>query len=154
MSVMRRRIYIEELEINAALLDGFIHGYHNLDIKKFVKNMQEIIAQGTYNLEPLINVQHETYAMSEKGRVVIIEVTFADRILLRKEPPHLIVVQIKPNSTLSEVFNGPGDLAWNAALKGKEKRLITISKLKKLMLSVPNSQRIPNIENSLGLNSI
>jgi hypothetical protein len=116
--------------------------------------MQEIIAQGTYNLEPLIDVQHETYAISEKGRVVLIEVTFADRILLRKEPPHLIVVQIKPNSTLNEVFNGPGDLAWNAASKGKEKCLITISKLKKLMLSVPSSQRIPNYEKSLGLNSI
>lgn len=148
MSVMRRGIYIEELEINTALLDGFIHGYHNLDIKKYVKNTQEIIAQGTYNLEPFIDVQHETYAISEKGRVVLIKVTFADRILLRKEPPHLIVVQTKPNSALNEVFNGPGDLAWNAASMGKDKRVITISKLKKLMLKVPSSQCIPNHEST------
>jgi hypothetical protein len=146
MSVVRRSTNFTELESSAALLDGFIHGFHNLDIKRFVKNMQDIIAQGTYNLEPFIDLQHENYAISEEGRIVLIKATFAGRILLQREPPHLIVVQIKPNGALNEVFNGPGELAWNAASKGKEKRLITTSSLRKLMSTVPSSERIPKHE--------
>jgi len=146
MSVVRRPTFFRELDNSAALLDGFTRGYHNLDIKKFVKLMREIVAQQIYNLELSTDPQDEEYAKSYEGRMVLVEVTFARRIFLEKEPLHLIVVQIEPNGALNEIYNGPGDFAWNAATIIKDKRVITISKLKKIMLKVPNSRRIPNHE--------
>ncbi len=148
MSVVRNRTIFRELDNSATILDGFTHGYHNLDIKKFVKIMRDIVAQQTYNLELSTDPQHEEYATSHEGRMVLVKVTFARRIFLEKEPPHLIVVQIKPNGALNEIYNGPGDFAWNAATIRKDKRVITIPKLKKIMLKVPNSRRIPNHESS------
>jgi hypothetical protein len=62
-------------------------------------------------------------------------------------PNYYLGVQIHPNGTFSEVFNGPGAIAWEA-IKGRAApktnlHSVQIGALKKLQAKVHASDKIP-----------
>ena len=59
-------------------------------------------------------------------------------------PHYLIVVQITPDREWTEIYNGKGSVVWNnaGALQKNGQRPISIAKLKKLMDTVPESEKI------------
>lgn len=66
---------------------------------------------------------------------------------MRSEPDHLIVLRIKRNGSVREIFNGPGALPWrNANSKQTNGQcFIALSKLCELLTQVPEEERLPII---------
>ncbi len=84
-------------------------------------------------------------ATTQDGRYVQIKATQRTSVGIYGEPKHLIVLKLHRTGIAEEVFNGPGEVAWNAAGKpGKHsQRPITVTRLRRLMDSVPASERLP-----------
>jgi hypothetical protein len=102
-----------------------------------------LVAQ-KYNLTLLPITSDGHNALSKHNLKIKIISTLARRIILINPPEHLIVVQIRPNFEIREVFNGPGDFVWNEAkVLTNNHRLITLSRLRKLMDRVPNPDLSP-----------
>ena len=114
-----------------------------------VGNIGEVIAAYHYALKLLPPIAEKHDAVSEDGRLVQIKATQGVRqISLRSEPDYLIVLWINSKSgTVKEIYNGPGVCVWEACGKWASTgtRPIVLSKLRKLMLSVPVEQRIRQI---------
>ena len=74
--------------------------------------------------------------------------TFQVRCDRIKLSDFLIAIQIKEDGSWVEIYNGPGDLVWENAGKMQKngQRPISVAKLKALMKTVPDSQRIKPIE--------
>ena len=70
--------------------------------------------------------------------------TQIDRISISSEPQYLIVIQISSNGEWQEIYNGPGKIIWNNAGKMQKngQRQITLIKLRKLMKSIEETEKI------------
>lgn len=111
-----------------------------------IGSIGEVIVGKAYGLKLLpVGVKiHD--AITEEGRLVQIKATQKNRVALSSEPQYLIVIKVLPDGSWNEVYNGPGDLVWEKACEAKNKmRLIALSKLKFLMESVPEEEKIPRI---------
>ena len=66
-------------------------------------------------------------------------------VALRAQPDHLLVILLKKDGMIEEIYNGPGHLAWTNC--GKQQKngqsSISMSKLRHLMHEVPAEQRLP-----------
>lgn len=111
-----------------------------------VGSIGEVIAAHRYELTlyPASTEAHD--ASAANGRQVEVKATQGDSVALRAEPEHLIVLHIGRDGHATEVFNGPGALAWSncGALQKNGQRPISLSKLRKLMGQVTPSQRLPS----------
>lgn len=109
-----------------------------------VGSIGETIAAERYGLTlyPASTVTHD--AMSPCGREVQIKATQVGQVGLRSEPEHLLVLHLAQDGSVSEVFNGPGALAWNAAGKMQKngQRPISERKLRELAAVVVMADRI------------
>ena len=104
-----------------------------------VGSIGEVMAAHTYNLE-LLPASHEGHdARAEDGTLVQIKATQVKMVGLSSEPEHLLVIQIQGDGSFEEIFNGPGEVAWNAAgrMQKNGQRPIGLSKLAQLMKDVP-----------------
>lgn len=109
-----------------------------------VGSIGEVLAEYLYDLE-LLSASTEVHdARSKDGRMVQIKATQVKGVALRSEPEHLIVLKISKDGLATEVFNGPGVLAWNAAGKMQKngQRPISLSKLTMLMTQVSECDQI------------
>ena len=79
-----------------------------------------------------------------EGRNVQVKATQGKAVGLRCEPQHLLVLKLGKDGNFSEVFNGPGHLAWNNAgtMQKNGQRPISVSRLQSLMDMVPTHQRL------------
>ena len=93
----------------------------------------------------------ELYKASVKGydgevdsKKVQIKISQQDKILISQEPEYLIVLYLRKNGDIFEVYNGPGKQAWDNAGKMQKngQRPISLSKLKKLALLVEEKDKI------------
>ncbi|EKN3392658.1 hypothetical protein O1Y80_000808 [Yersinia enterocolitica] len=113
-----------------------------------VGSIGETTAAKRYGLK-LYQASVETHdAMSPCGRKVQIKATQAGRIGLRSQPEHLLVLHLSLNGIVSELFNGPGVLVWNAAGKMQKngQRPISARKLRNLAAVVAMEDRINLVE--------
>lgn len=112
-----------------------------------IGSIGEVIAADTYGLEllPASSKRHD--AKSPSGVLVQIKATQGSKVGLRDEPQHLIVLTISKDACVTEVFNGPGAIAWAVAgkLQRNGQRQIAVTKLKSLMNSVPPEARLEKL---------
>ena len=103
------------------------------------------MAEQHYSLElcPPSSPGHD--GRTDDGKLVQVKATQRGSIGLRAEPEMLLVLQLSPNGSFRDAFNGPGSIAWEAAgpLQKNGQRGISVSKLTQLLETVPEEQRIP-----------
>ena len=122
-------------------------GRHFTPDGHMVGSIGEVLAAYHYDLR-LYTASAETHdAIAKNGREVQIKATQSKSIGIRSEPEQLIVLALHKNGSNTEIYNGPGKLAWANAgkLQTNGQRNIGISKLKKLMASVPTHERLPRV---------
>lgn len=110
-----------------------------------VGSIGEVLAAHRYQLllQPASAEGHD--AVTTAGKQVQVKATQGQTVALRSEPIHLIVLHLARTGEATEIFNGPGSIAWQncGAMQKNGQRPIRLSKLKRLMSSVPQDQRIP-----------
>ena len=113
-----------------------------------VGSIGEVLVSERYGLTLLPNSTQTHDGEAKDGRLVQIKATQTKRIAISSEPDFLIAIQIQENGTWLEIYNGPGGLVWENAgkLQKNGQRPISVAKLKSLMKTVPDSQRIQPIE--------
>lgn len=109
-----------------------------------VGSLGEVLASHYYNLELLDCSMPCHDAKTKDGLFVQVKATQGDRVALRAEPEHLLVILLKKDGTIEEIYNGPGRLAWEHV--GKQQKNgqspISVTKLRQLMNEVPPEQRL------------
>ena len=110
-----------------------------------VGSIGEVIAAYRYDLELLPGVAETHDAKATDGSLVQIKATQVSRIGISSEPEHLLVLKLGRDGSATEVYNGPGSIAWKAAGKMQKtgQRPLSLSKLRKLMVSVDADERLP-----------
>ena len=112
-----------------------------------VGGLGEVWAQSLYGLHLLKNSAELHDAHAEDGRLVQVKATQRNAVAMSGEPDHLIVLRLLPNGTVKEEYNGPGAPAWAVAGKMQKngQRPLSLSKLRALMLTVPDDQKLPTV---------
>lgn len=112
-----------------------------------VGSIGEVVAAYIFDLglKPASTLAHD--ATSPDGKNVKIKLTQGDRVAIRHEPEHLIVLHRPKGGPMRIVFNGPGGLARAAAGKMHKngQRPISLSRLRQLAEEVPASKRLPEV---------
>jgi len=109
-----------------------------------VGSIGEVLAAAAYDLELLPPVTECHDALSGDGRKVQIKATQVRSVSLSSEPEYLLVIQIQPDGSFIEIYNGPGNIAWAAAgkLQKTGQRPISLYKLTRLMKSVQKPEQL------------
>ena len=110
-----------------------------------VGSIGEVIAAHRYGLELLGHSAQGHDARSVSGDLVEIKATQGSFVALREEPNHLIVLHLSKLGVASEVYNGPGAVAWSAAgaMQRNGQRPISLFRLRNLMVHIPEVLRLP-----------
>ena len=136
---------IREIFKIANELERMYPGRHFTPDGHMVGSIGEVIAAEEYGLE-LFEASHPVHdARTQDGRLVQIKATQGDRIAISECPEHLIVLKINRDGGFEEVYNGPGDIAWELA--GKRQKTgqchVSLAKLRAAMEEIPESDRLP-----------
>lgn len=113
-----------------------------------VGSLGEVLAQYRYDLDLFTASTERHDAQSRDGRLVQIKATQGTAgVGLRSEPEHLIVLRIKPDGSVEEVFNGPGSLAWDnaGAMQRNGQCRIALSTLRRLGTQISQEERVPEV---------
>lgn len=110
-----------------------------------VGSIGEAWAQWMYDLELFSQSNAGHDARAKTGALVQIKATQGKSVGIYSEPSHLIVLRIMADGTPVEIYNGPGELAWNSAgpMQKNGQRSLGTAKLSELMKQVPASARLP-----------
>lgn len=113
-----------------------------------VGSIGEVLAEHHYGLELCSPSFPGHDGRTADGKLVQVKATQRGRIGLRSEPEMLLVLHLSPDGTVHQVFNGPGSIAWEAAgpLQKNGQRAISVAKLRQLLETVPEEQRIPSAD--------
>lgn len=135
-----RKIY----EITRELEEMF-PGRHFTSDGHMVGSIGEVIAAEEYGFE-LFEASHPVHdARTQDGKLVQIKATQGDRIAIGERPEYLIVLRINRDGGFEEVYNGPGDIAWE--LVGKRQKTgqchVSLAKLRAAMAEIPECVRLP-----------
>jgi hypothetical protein len=141
---------VERLYEVVAELERLFLGRHFTPDGHLVGSIGEVLAASRYGLELLPSSTQSHDARTSNGTLVQIKATQGRSVGLRGEPQHLIVLHLTTRGSVTEVYNGPGALAWSAAGKRQSngQRPITLHKLRLLMKQVPSRLRIDEVETS------
>ena len=114
-----------------------------------VGSIGEVMVSYRYGLELLPHSYQGHDARAPNGTLVEIKATQGSSVALREEPQHLLVVHLGRQGQISEIFNGPGSIAWSAAGKMQRngQRPISLFKLKALMVEVAPQSRLSLADN-------
>ena len=109
-----------------------------------VGSLGEVIAAYDYDLRLLPPSTEGCDALTTDSKRVEIKTTQGCRIALRNPPDHLLVLKLRADGTVEEVYNGPGNEPWDQSGKMQKngQRPISLSKLKTLMKSVSEKNKI------------
>ncbi len=108
-----------------------------------VGSLGEVIAAHDYNLV-LLEPSAKTHDALKGSKQIQVKATQGKSVAMYGEPEHLLVLKLLKNGTAEEVYNGPGKPAWNNAgkLQKNGQRSISLSRLRVLMETVPESNRL------------
>jgi len=109
-----------------------------------VGSIGEVLAANRYGLELLPASAPTHDARASDGRLVQIKITQAKSVALRSAPEHLIVLHLARDGSTTEVYDGPGEPAWNGAgkMQSNGQRQISLRRLQTLMVDAPTTQRL------------
>ena len=109
-----------------------------------VGSIGEVLAADAYGLELFPSSFEVHDAKSKDGKLVQIKSTQVKSIGLSSKPDHLLMIQIQPDGSFLEIFNGPVESAWFAAgkLQKNGPRPITAYRLRILMKDIEDGFRL------------
>ena len=127
-----------------ATLEGHFPGRPFTPDGHLVGSLGEVLAAATYRLElnPCSSECHD--ARTTDGREVQIKATQGKSIGIRSSCDHLLVLKLMKDGSATEIYNGPGNLAWDAArpMQKNGQRPLGVAKMQALMSQVPIEQRL------------
>lgn len=135
---------VKELYKIVAEFEGLFPGRRFTPDGHLVGSIGEVIAAHRYGLSLLPGSTEVHDAQAPNGVPVQVKATQGKSVALRAEPKHLLVLFLAPSGEVTEVFNGPGSVAWAACgpMQRNGQRAIGLSKLRALMATVPSSARL------------
>jgi hypothetical protein len=103
-----------------------------------VGSVGEVVAAHRYGLTLFPSSTKIHDAEDNNGKRVQIKATQGSSVALSSEPDYLLVLRLMPSGECTEVFNGPGAIAWTACapMRKNGQRPISLTKLRELMKSV------------------
>ena len=115
---------------------------------RLVGDLGEIIAEEAYDIKLYDDSRKHHDAESPDGRKVQIKATMQTYLTFPCDhiPDYYLGIKIHPDGAFTEVFNGPGSIAWEA-IKGRQRtktnlHTIAIAALAALNERVPPEDRI------------
>lgn len=148
MAIMIPEAVREMLAIVAELCVAYPKKKFTLD-GRLVGDIGEVLVEDAYDLELFADVKKHHDAETSDGRLVQIKATMKKSLTFPADhvPNYYIGVQVHANGSFTEVFNGPGAIAWEAVkTRAKPKtnlHSVAISTLAKLQSKVDESDKIP-----------
>lgn len=135
---------IKEIYVITNELEQMFPGRHFTPDGHMVGSIGEVLVASRYGLRLLPSSAKTHDAIDQYGRSIQIKATQTNRVSISSEPDYLVVIKIEANGTYNELYNGRGSLVWQCAGKMQKngQRSISISKLRELMKSVPESDKI------------
>lgn len=135
---------IKELYRIVKRLEDTYPGRHFTPDGHLVGSLGEVYAAERYGLK-LFEASHPVHdAETANGKLVQIKATQGSRVALNDCPDWLIVLRITNDGEFVEVYNGPGQPAWD--LRGKRQKTgqyqVSLTKLMEAAQGIPNEQRI------------
>lgn len=116
---------------------------------RLVGDIGEVLAEEFYDIKLFEDLQKHHDATCSDGRHVQIKATMKKSLTFPVDhiPLYYIGIQIHSNGEFTEIFNGPGAVAWEAVKNRKATKTnlhsVSISALSKLNATVKDSDRIP-----------
>lgn len=116
---------------------------------RLVGDIGEVLAESAYDIKLFEDLQKHHDATSADGRLVQIKATMKASLTFPVDhiPLYYIGIQVHTDGSFTEVFNGPGALAWEAVKSRKATKtnlhVVSVSALKKLNTTVAPNDRIP-----------
>lgn len=108
-----------------------------------VGSIGEVMAAYYYGIE-LYAASAVVHDGEIDGKKVQIKISQQDDIVINHEPEYLIVLYLRKNGDVFEVYNGPGEAPWNSASKrdSHNNRHMRVNKLMELDKQVSDEFRI------------
>lgn len=110
-----------------------------------VGSLGEVLAEHYYGLKLLECSTACHDAETADGKLVQIKATQKKMVAMRAQPDHLLVILLKPDGTIEEIYNGPGEEPWTVAgaMGRNGQRPISVAKLRSLMVHVSPASKLP-----------
>lgn len=114
-----------------------------LKYNSIVGSIGEVFAAYYYGIE-LYTASTEVHDGQVDAKRVQIKMTQQDRVAISNEPEYLIVLYLRKNGDIFEVYNGPGKKPWETASKPDRhnNRHMTVNKLMDLDKEIGLTERI------------
>lgn len=125
-------------------LEALYPGRHFTPDGHMVGSIGEVIVADAYGLE-LLTASAKTHdARAQDGKMIQIKATQRDRIAISSEPDYLIAIRIHSDGSYEEIYNGPGNLVWQAAgpMQKNGQRSISTAKVSNIAKTVCKDDRI------------
>ena len=138
----------EMLEIVGKLQGTYPKKKFTLD-GRLVGDLGEVLVEKDYDLELYEGLEKHHDGKVSDGRKVQIKTTMKNTLTFPSDhiPDYYIGIQIHSNGTYTEIFNGPGKIAWKAVKERKPSKTnlhsVTLTALRRLNEEVPDDKRIP-----------
>ena len=134
---------IQELIKIVSDLETVFPGRHFTIDGHLVGSIGEVMAAYYYGID-LYDASTERHDGVVDGRQVQIKITQRDNTMISAEPDYLIVLYMNKNGNIYEVYNGPGNIAWESASKADShnNHHMRVNRLMKLDADVCAEDRI------------
>lgn len=129
-------------------LEKSFPGRHFTPDGHMVGSIGEVLAAYIYDLKLFTASTEKHDAVSSDGIRVQIKATQSDNAIgLKSEPEHLIVLRIHKDGRASEIYNGPGYLAWEQTgpVQSNGQKYIGVTKLKKIDKTIPMTDKLQKV---------
>ena len=116
---------------------------------RLVGDIGEVLAEGEYDIELYDGLQKHHDAKASDGRQVQIKATMKDSLTFPVDhvPDYYLGIKIEHDGTLTEIFNGPGSVAFEAVKNRQPTKTnlhsVHINTLKRLNEEVHLRDKIP-----------
>lgn len=137
----------EMLSIVDRLCKAYPHKKFTLD-GRLVGDIGEVLVEDAYELKLFPDIKKHHDAECTDGRLVQIKATMKTSLTFPADhiPNYYLGVQVRTDGTFTEVFNGPGAIAWEAVKHRARPKTnlhsISIATLQKLQKKVPSKDGI------------
>ena len=140
---------VRQLYATVHELEELFPGRHFTPDGHMVGSIGECLVADAYGLELMTASNKGFDAVSLCGKQVEIKATQSRSAAFRSEPEHAIVIQIHPDGTFTEIYNGPGALVWQQfqgkPLPSNGQFQISLKRLGRLNLQVAAQDRLGRI---------
>lgn len=141
-------IYLSVNELEKMFTDEFGRKRHFTPDGHMVGSIGEVLAAYHYGIE-LYPASYKVHDGEVGERKIQIKATQGNSIAISSEPHYLLVLKISKEGVGEEIYNGPGKAVWDL-VKSKPipkngQYQVGLSRLKMLMKSVPEAERITRI---------